>query len=85
MKKRKKKKEIHFSDDAILILSLLPSDLPEYFQKKAFNVLGRTNEELLADKLLYALINIEYDVYVHRHVSPKTNKKVRDVLNQSTT
>lgn len=53
------------SDDALVIISMLPSGLTNEWQEKIFNMLGRTSVELAAPELLDALIgffNTKYDL-----------------------
>lgn len=52
------KEERFLSDDAVLLMSMLPKGLTDEWQEKAFKVFGRTKAELAAPDMLEALTEI---------------------------
>lgn len=47
------------SEDAIILMSMLPKGLTEEWQEKSFKVFARTKEELAAKDLLQTLLSIK--------------------------
>lgn len=57
------KEERFLSDDAVLLMSMLPKGLTDEWQEKAFKVFGRTKAELAAPDMLKALIMVKENMF----------------------
>lgn len=58
MEKLESKEQRFLSNDAITLMSMLPEGLADTYQKKAFEVFGRTKKEIASNELLEALQNL---------------------------
>lgn len=70
------------SQDAIELMTLLPSELPDKLQEKAFEVFGRTKIELASNELLEALIEAKELIdNLTKDKSPLLGKPTKNKIN----